>query len=140
MSFGDGHKKLGGRKSGTPNKRTLSLIEVLEKHGYSPIADLIEWASYARNELERLAKAPIIEDPTLDSEQKFKLMVAHANAAASKPEWVRIGVQCATGILPYVYPKRKPAEGDAEDDPSEINQLADDELMERAKKLLNELN
>ncbi len=116
MSFDNGHPKSGGRKPGTPNKRTQSLVETLEQHGYSPIADLIE--------LSQLAKA------------EYKKSATPADAS----NWVRIGVACATGILPYVYAKRKPLEGDLEVTESSVQSLSNEELLQKARKTIDEFN
>jgi hypothetical protein len=137
MGFNQGHGKSGGRKPGTPNKRTLTLIEVLEQHGYSPIADLIEYSQLAKTEYDKLDKPPAIDD-SMDGGDKLKLLMAHAGAAARKPEWIKIGVQCATGILPYVYPKRKPQDNASEINPETIGSYSTAELLERAKALISE--
>jgi hypothetical protein len=114
MPFEEGSKKAGGRKPGTPNKRTLTLIEVLEQHGYSPVAELIELASLAK--------------------QNYKVSVDPVNAS----NWIKIGVTCATGILPYVYPKRKPAEGDAELTPEQVAKMSNNELLDHAERMIKD--
>ena len=45
MAFEKGHKKLGGRKQGTPNKKTLvKADELLLELGVNPIQKLVEIA------------------------------------------------------------------------------------------------
>jgi hypothetical protein len=109
MPFEQGRKKTGGRIPQTPNKRTGQLVELLEEHGYSPVAELIEWAAMARDEYEQA-----------DSQ--------------TRPQWARIGVQNALGILPYLYPKRKAQEGVAEITPEQAANMTTDELIAEAEK------
>jgi hypothetical protein len=42
MSFESGREKTGGRQAGTPNKRTLHLIEILEEYGINLPAKIFE--------------------------------------------------------------------------------------------------
>jgi hypothetical protein len=56
MRFEKGHKKLGGRKKGTINKRTR-VEEVCQEAGIDPFAILAEIASSAKEETTRLAAA-----------------------------------------------------------------------------------
>lgn len=69
MKFKPGHAKIGGRKSGTPNRRTRFLHEVLDANGFSVVARLIELL------------------PRLDVREQADVLV---------------------GLLPYLYPQRKP--------------------------------
>lgn len=45
MPFEPGHKKIGGRKPGTPNKATLPIAELCAFHNCSPIEILIKMAN-----------------------------------------------------------------------------------------------
>ncbi len=40
MAFKPGHKKVGGRKKGTPDKRTLALQELWDQFNYDPAVAL----------------------------------------------------------------------------------------------------
>ena len=42
MGFELGHKKIGGRKRGAPNRKTLVLQEALEAQGVDPVGRLCE--------------------------------------------------------------------------------------------------
>lgn len=42
MSFEAGHKKAGGRKKGTPNKKSGYLSEALEARQFEPVDRLVE--------------------------------------------------------------------------------------------------
>ena len=45
MSFAKGHQKLGGRKKGTPNKKTALKVDmILSELGINPIQELINIA------------------------------------------------------------------------------------------------
>ena len=112
MSFSNGHPKSGGRKPGIPNKRTQSLVEILNEHDYSPVADLIAYSTLARKNYD------LSSDPAVAA------------------NWAKLGVQCASSILPYVYPKRKPAEGDLEITEEGVSKLSNEELLQIAHKTI----
>ena len=136
MGFEQGHRKSGGRKPSTPNKRTLKLIEILEEHGYNPVAELIEWADVAKEEygrfndiIERFEQAQQdVVDNGLDSSKMPDISEAHT--------WARIGVQSALGLLPYVYPKRKPLDGQEEITPEKAQSMTTEELIANAEQIL----
>ena len=41
MKFEVGHNKVGGRKKGTPNRKTLSALEIFERLNFEPLSELI---------------------------------------------------------------------------------------------------
>ena len=114
MSFNQGRDKSGGRKQGTPNRRTQNLIEILNEHNYSPVADLIEYSLMARANIKGSS------DPAVQA------------------NWVKIGVSCASGLLPYVYPKRKPADSSTEITSETIGTYTTEQLVEHAKAIISE--
>lgn len=114
MGFNNGHAKSGGRKPGTPNRRTYDLIELLNEYDYSPVADLIAFSQIAKENIKTAA------DP---------------NEAAN---WVKIGVACAAGLMPYVFPKLKPAEHNAGMTIEELKKLPTTELLDMAEQVLIE--
>jgi hypothetical protein len=134
MAFQDGHKKIGGRRPKTPNKRTLKLIEILEQHGYNPVAELIEWAVTAKTEYARFND--IIER----FEQAQQDAVDRGEPSPRMPDiseahtWARLGIHSALGILPFIYPKRKPAEGQDDVTPEQAEAMTTDQLLDRAEK------
>lgn len=50
--FVKGHKKLGGRQKGTPNKNSLTFIDELNQRNFKPLAELIDM--YQRTEKEEI--------------------------------------------------------------------------------------
>ncbi len=44
MKFKQGHKKVGGRAKGTPNKESTSLIAICERMNFNPFEALVEIA------------------------------------------------------------------------------------------------
>gem|GEM_PF-6527240 len=59
MVFKPGHKKLGGRKKGTPNKRTLFAQETAERLGVNPFEILLHIANGDKKALKLKTKGPI---------------------------------------------------------------------------------
>lgn len=113
MAFDKGKSKTGGRLRGTPNRRTQNLVELLNELNYSPVADLIEYSIMAK------ANVSASDDPLI------------------KSSWVKIGVSCAAGLLPYVYPKRKPVETDLNQD--QLEHTSTEELISLARQTIQEL-
>lgn len=50
MPFKKGHKKIGGRKAGTPNKASTEIRQILEKKGIDLVEELVALAN--RTKLE----------------------------------------------------------------------------------------
>lgn len=48
--FQKGHKKLGGRKAGTPNKSTTEIRQILEKKGVDLVEELVALANRTKME------------------------------------------------------------------------------------------
>lgn len=100
MKFQPGHKKRGGRKKGTPNKRTRELMEILEEGGFCPVRALLQ--------------------------DREKALDCFAKLRAKKPYeanmYLKLAQDAAKDVMQYVYPKRKsidapkPEEGGAADD------------------------
>jgi hypothetical protein len=80
MATKDG-KKTGGRKKGTPNKRTLVLEEILEENDASPVQGLLDCLT----ELEGIT--------AYETEHKISLVKAKADIYSD--------------LMQYLYPKRK---------------------------------
>lgn len=57
MSFKPGHKKIGGRAKGVPNRFTRSVLQICEEMGYDPVAGLIELATRGEEESNRVTAA-----------------------------------------------------------------------------------
>jgi hypothetical protein len=131
MPFEKGKPKTGGRGPQTPNKRTRELVDILTQHGYDPAAQLIEWASVAKQEFDRcdeVTSMMLANQP--DNKGQPPVVEAH--------QWAKLGLQAAVGLLPYVYPKRKPVEGTVPLTPEQIQTASNDELIEHAKRMIDE--
>lgn len=117
MPFEPGNKlsKGKGRPKGTLSKKTQELIDVLRTKNYDPVADLIEYSELAKKGVDET------DDPV------------------SKAAWARVGVSCASGILPYVYPKRKAVEGSISITEEDAEKLPTEKLIELAKQTISEL-
>lgn len=98
--------KTGGRRKGTPNKRTRELVAILDEHGYCPIADAIWVAAVAKKEYERSGE---IYDAIQDERTKQDVRTPLVDTA---PDYLRIVQTSALGIAPYAFPKRKSIEFD----------------------------
>lgn len=91
----------GGRKKGTPNKRTKELVEILEAKGYSPVAELIRIASIAEKEYERVEE---IFDAIQDKRASYEMTpLAEPNTCG----FLKVMQSSASDIMQYTYPKRK---------------------------------
>lgn len=100
-------KKYGGRKKGTPNKRTLILADALEKKNLDPIAGLHDC-------LQELEEMVVYEDGA-----KISLVKAKADIYME--------------LLQYLYPKRKAIQVEEPVDPNldrPLKDLTDEELDE----------
>jgi hypothetical protein len=101
--------KTGGRKAGTPNKETLQLLEIAEKHGCNPFEVLILFAKrdhvalglpeYTIKVIGKGENATEIEELTISPELQQK---------------------SAKDAAEYLYAKRKAVEFRGEDDKSAV--------------------
>jgi hypothetical protein len=87
----------GGRKKGTPNKRSLAAAERLIEMGYDPLEALVLVAS------GRMKFETIVKYPTQDGKGTFEMV---EEVAAPVEQRVRCMIELAT----YVYPKRRSIE------------------------------
>lgn len=89
MPFEPGQKKYAGRKAGTKNKMLpavrLDLLETLREKGFDPVAELIR----------------------VNREAWEKYTVSFPDIA---PIYLKIAESSAADILPYIFPKVRPAE------------------------------
>lgn len=76
----------GGRPKGSPNKRSLQYLEVLEKHNFCPASAMIEIYEEARKEYEAH------DDPQI------------------KSYYLKISSDMAKEMATYAYPRRKAVE------------------------------
>jgi len=89
-----GERTIGaGRKKGTPNKKTVELMQVLEKHNFDPGEELIYCYRQAK--------------------QIFDLRKKRGNLAGALTALDRM-TEVAEDIAQYVYPKKKAIEHSGE--------------------------
>jgi hypothetical protein len=88
-----GRKKYGGRKKGTPNKKTLMLKEILEGLKFDPVTKMTEVYAIA---LERALDG---YDGDVDMRNTY----------------LSISQKCCADLLPYIYPRRKAVEISADE-------------------------
>ncbi len=85
MGFQKGQPKIGGRKKGTPNKKTVELRTKLESKGHDPFLALAEIAIEAR------AAAAQVE-------------------GKDKLDWLKLASANNAELTQYIEPKRKAIE------------------------------
>lgn len=118
MAFKPGHKKHGGRKPGTPNKKTKDLLERAEALGIDPFEILLYFAA---GEEEKLG---------YDGKQYRKGAFGDEYVVRITPE---MRIEAAKQACQYLHPKRKAIEVSAKDGgPLELYLLMTPE--ERARK------
>ena len=89
-----GERTVGaGRKKGTPNKKTVELMQVLEKHNFDPAEALI----FCYREAQKIFEF-----------RKKRNNLAGALVALDRME------TCASELSQYVYPKKKAVEHSGE--------------------------
>ena len=95
-----GTPKTGGRKKGTPNKRSNQLLDVLEAAGYDPEKD---------NPLVWMLRVYTgeVTMPVVCTEITINGPVAVVNDVPLEPA---LRVRCMTEFAQYIYPKRKAIE------------------------------
>lgn len=133
MGFQEGRSKTGGRKKGTPNKASSKIVDVLRSHNFDPVADLVEWAQIAKKEYERSEE---IYDAISDKRASLEMVPLSGTDAA---DWAKIGVKCVVDLLPYLYPKRKPLEGNDEPTEEDLSKLSTPELIDVAEQTIKTL-
>jgi len=95
-----------GRKKGTPNKRTLDLIQTLQEKGFDPAAKLVEITLMAEQEFLNL------KDRTLKERDTASRHLATAS-------------RNCTELMKFVYPQRKAVDITAEGDSNVFKTLAE---------------
>ena len=95
MAFKPGHKKYGGRKKGTPNKKTADAQKMADEMGVDPLKILLHFAAGDHKALGYKSAIPM------------DLRLGAAKDACS-----------------YLYAKRKAVEISAESDPLPVRNFA----------------
>lgn len=127
-------KKGAGRPPGTPNKRTLDLIETLESKGYNAAAELV-WAFQEAK--KQYLEADEKQQELLDAIRgvdgiNFNTMNALISRD-NKPAYLALCANTAKELMGYVYPKRKAIEVSKT---NPFDGLSHEEMVEKAKALV----
>lgn len=88
--------KTGGRKKGTPNKKTIDLISKLNDADFCPVERLVE---------------------LIDREEEFRLELQRSNTSSKRKTEIKHLMMCTEAyantllkMFDYIYPKRKSVE------------------------------
>jgi hypothetical protein len=120
MAWPAGKSKLktGGRKKGTPNKRTTEFLKILEEQDFCPTRALITSYRKAMKAYASVDKAMSLVADAKDTEERLQALGIVANLTANAPTNLSIAQRAAAELLQYAQPKRKaiefkpPGEGD----------------------------
>jgi hypothetical protein len=85
MGFQGGHKRFGGRKKGTPNKRSHDLIEALKEHNFDPAENLVNIVNLAMDHV-------------------YNSLPEYAEA------FLRTALQANSALMQFTYPRPKKAD------------------------------
>jgi len=113
---GKSKSKTGGRKRGTPNKRTTDFLKILEEMEFCPTRSVIESHRRAMKEFDRMDE---VVDKLLDAaydikdlgeQERASLIKKVYSYASSAPQYLAIAQRAAAELLQYAQPKRKAIE------------------------------
>lgn len=130
-----------GRKKGTPNKRTVEVLEILEKGGFDPHAPFIYWARVLKSAMTRppagRASADeeggegVMQYGPDEAEQFYQGVVTVSDGEAGshiEPIWARasadMALSAAAQLAQYIAPKRSAVKIDMK----RPHDMTDDEL------------
>jgi len=110
MAWKRGQPKLktGGRKKGTPNKRTMEFLRILEEEGFCPTRALISTYRKALKEYRRADELAnlIMEKEWMADPGKRTPRDLHSRAAT----FLGVAEKAASELMQYSQPKRKAIE------------------------------
>ncbi len=104
-------KKTGGRKKGTPNKRTQEFIDVLERRKFSPadaLVDIFRKASKQFHQYDKLVEGVLEAARNGDGIEPSQ--VRGLFDSDEKIQYLEIARKVATDLMQYRFPKRKAIE------------------------------
>jgi hypothetical protein len=123
--FKPGHKRLGGRKKGTPNKITAQVLEKTRELGIDPLEILL---LFAAGDWKALGY----------EEDRF---LSGSNEHGAYCKWTidpAVRARCAAEACQYLYPKRKAIEHSGQMDVTNTVTVAKSDLEERIKQIKGE--
>ena len=116
MAWPKGKKKptkTGGRKKGTPNKRTVELLEILEEEDFCPAQALIRIHRMALKQYEVFDQ--VIDQIKAAMEGEDQATIIRSLELAGRlgynaPTYLSISEQAARDVMNYAFPRRKAIE------------------------------
>lgn len=105
--------KTGGRKPGTPNKRTQDLTEILDEKGFCPAAELVRTYRRASRHFkiyDDLLKRMVLAIEGEDADEIFRAVKTASSFAEDAPAYLTIAEHAAKELMQYKFPKRKAIE------------------------------
>lgn len=104
---GKSKDKTGGRKTGTPNKRTQELIEILEEEDFDPARKLIITYRKAMKQYLRYDRAI---DRIMNGDPRHRDRLRGHDLHDQAPTYLRLAQDAAKELMQYRHPKRKAIE------------------------------
>jgi hypothetical protein len=113
--------KTGGRKKGTPNKRTVEFLKILEETNFCPTRAQIRIYRRAAKAYDGFTdKAFKALEEAETSEEKLAALGLLAKLSEHAPTYLAIAQRSSAELMQYAQPKRKsieikpPSDGDEE--------------------------
>jgi hypothetical protein len=107
---GRGRSKTGGRKKGTPNKRTVEFLEILEEENFCPTRALITSYRKAMKAYGATDKAFTALKEAETGEERLAALGLAAAITDQAPTNLAIAQRAAAELMQYANPKRKAIE------------------------------
>lgn len=131
MPYKPGHKKIGGRTKGTPNKRTLEFRSVLEANCFCPATALIE----IYNDAREIYKGYSVIYTAI---QSAKSVAAGFDVPLEDKAhiYLKIAADAAKDLAAYTYPRLKSIE---HNQGNSLDGLTPEQKLELAKQAVKYL-
>lgn len=101
--------KTGGRKKGTPNKRTELLVKKLDDLGIDVPNEIVRLLGQLDEVDGSLRRDP--DDYADDDSSPLQTLTKAIQQAAQRMNVIRTKAMILSDLMQYVHPKRKPQEG-----------------------------
>jgi hypothetical protein len=102
--------KTGGRKKGTPNKRTREFLEILEEQNFCPTRALITTYRKAMKAYRAVDRVFTMVAEAETQEEKLQALELAAKVSDQAPTNLSIAQRAAGELMQYAVPKRKAIE------------------------------
>lgn len=99
--------RLGGRQKGTPNRKTLDLVSILEQENYDPLTELIKSLRAGMPTEEEVANlANVLVELDLGAAEIKDIIKRFRTNGLTERDKAQINLE----LLSFLYPKRKAVE------------------------------